>query len=167
MIRSRTKYRVDIIDSRTIYNRSPIYYCYASMSGFEMWRFAQQCGWCYFTYVSKCIFRWWRQLKESQLTPFCLVICKLEFVTASDTNNIFFKSCNIHLLATKKLRFFVCREIKWKCVVSHPLELWIHYKMQFHGTQWDAISWIGRWLIITILISSHKCKTTWISPSFL
>ena len=54
-----------------------------------------------------------------------------------------------------------------RATAPHSLEMWMHYKMQFHEAQCDAISWIGRWLMITHSISSHKCKTTWISPSFL
>ena len=66
----------------------------------------------------------------------------------------FFKCCNINLLATNKP--FACKE-KEMCVITptwNANKLW--HSSVLWRTQWNAISWIVRWLRITCSIPSRK-----------
>ena len=64
--------------------------------------------------------------------------------------NLIFSNAAIYtfLLETNPVFLYVNKE---KFVISHPLEMWIQYEIQIHVLvgQWDALSWICRWLIKT------------------
>ena len=69
--------------------------------------------------LTKCIFG---SLRTVNLRALCLIICKLEFVTASDMELIFLSTAALPTSFLQSNPTFLSVK-KWKCLVSHPLEM--------------------------------------------